>query len=345
MLVLGIESTCDETAIAVVRDGKEILSNTVATQIDLHATYGGVVPELACRRHIDVIIPVLEQSLKEAGITLEAIDAVAVAHCPGLIGALLVGINTAKGLALMLGKPLIGVNHIEAHLYAAIMSAETPVAFPALGVVISGGHTALVKIHDLGQYEPLGQTVDDAVGESFDKVAKMLGLPYPGGPAIENLAKEGCPEHYPFKAGTVKGRPLDFSYSGLKTKVLYTIQGQNCRDGEDVTLQDDQKAHLAASFQRAALGDIVSKSQRALTEANCQSIILGGGVANNRRLREMFAEALPHTPILWPAPRLSLDNGAMIAGLGYHVFQRQGQRCSGMALGAFTRESLDSVSA
>ncbi len=210
MLALGIESTCDETACAIVQDGRSILSNIIASQIDLHKEYGGVVPELACRRHIDLMMPVIDQALTQAKMTLAHIDLIAVAHGPGLIGALLIGLNTAKALAWALQKPFIGVNHIEAHLYAALMSYEKEIHFPCLGVVASGGHTAIVLIQELGVYQLLGQTVDDAIGEAFDKVAKMLDLPYPGGPQIEKLALYGDPYRYPFKAGRVKGHPLDF---------------------------------------------------------------------------------------------------------------------------------------
>lgn len=259
MLVLGIESTCDETACAIVRDGQDILANVVASQIDLHDEYGGVVPELACRRHIDLMIPVIEQALEQAKISLDDIDLIAVAHGPGLIGALLIGLNTAKALSFALQKPFIGVNHVEAHLYAALMSNPQTVEFPCLGVVLSGGHTALVLINQIGEYELIGQTVDDAVGEAFDKVAKMLDLPYPGGPQIEQLARLGNPQRHSFKAGQVKGHPLDFSFSGLKTAVLYTIRGPKGQ-GSDIVLTDADKTDIAASFQQAALEDIVKKN-------------------------------------------------------------------------------------
>jgi len=216
MLVLGIESTCDETGMAVVREGREILSNVVATQEDLHARYGGVVPEVACRRHADVLLPLLKKALC---VPLEKIDLIAVANGPGLIGALLIGVNFAQGLAFSTGKPLVGVNHIEAHLYSALMEADPPL--PALGVVMSGGHTSLIYVEEVGKYRRIGQTQDDAIGEAFDKAAKLLGLPYPGGPHIERLAREGDPLRFPFKAGQIKGRPFDFSFSGLKTALLY----------------------------------------------------------------------------------------------------------------------------
>jgi N6-L-threonylcarbamoyladenine synthase len=324
MLVLGIESTCDETACAVVRDGQTILSNVVASQIDLHREFGGVVPELACRRHIDVVIPVLDEALKEANVTLPQIDLFAVAHGPGLIGALLIGLNTAKALALAEQKPFIGVNHIEAHLYAALMSHQKEsLSFPCLGVVISGGHTTLVLMKDIGQYELIGQTVDDAIGEAFDKVAKILGLPYPGGPYIEALAKKGNPFHYSFKAGHVKGRPLDFSFSGLKTAVLYALKGQNAQ--HSVSISEEEKAHLAASFQETAFKDLVSKTLSAASSLGIKNILFGGGVSNNQYLRHLFEMTNPHLNYLWPSLGLSLDNAAMIAGLGYHQYIRRGK--------------------
>lgn len=316
-LVLGIESTCDETACAIVRDGHDILSNVISSQIDLHKEYGGVVPELACRRHVDVMIPVLDEALKRANVQLEQVDLIAVAHGPGLIGALLIGINMAKALALAIQRPFIGINHIEAHLYAAMMSHSKPIQFPCLGVVLSGGHTALVLIRDIGTYQLIGQTVDDAVGEAFDKVAKMLHLPYPGGPKIEELARKGNHKGFPFKGGHVKGRPLDFSFSGLKTAVLYALQA--------ISNPSEQDRHdLAASFQHAALNDIVQKTLVAASQYNVKTVIFGGGVTNSRYLRELFNKENQHLEYLWPASGLSLDNAAMIAGLGYHYFQKRG---------------------
>lgn len=322
MLVLGIESTCDETACAVVKDGREILSNVVASQIDLHKEYGGVVPELACRRHIDLILPVIDQALSEAKVSFQEIDLIAVAHGPGLVGALLIGLTTAKALALALNKPYIGINHVEAHLYAALMSQPDVVQFPCLGVVLSGGHTTLVLIKELGSYEPIGQTVDDAIGEAFDKVAKMLALPYPGGPQIEKLALSGDPNRFPFKAGNVKGKPFDFSFSGLKTAVLYTLKG------EQLPLVPSTKdmMDVAASFQRAALGDIVKKTLLAAERYGINTILFGGGVTNNQALRALFAkENHQGYRYLWPSLGLSLDNAAMIAGLAYYRYQLKGE--------------------
>lgn len=323
MLVLGIESTCDETAAAVVRDGREILSNVVASQ-SIHREYGGVYPELAARRHIEVLIPVIRQALEEAGVSPSELGLIAVAKGPGLIGPLLLGLNAAKALSYAWGIPFIGVNHVEGHLYAAMMGQEEVIA-PALGVVLSGGHTFLVKIAAPGVYEMIGSTVDDAIGEAFDKVAVLLGLSYPGGPAIEALAKEGDPSRYPFKAGCVKGRPWDFSFSGLKTNVLYTLKGANASKHAPLILAEAEKAHVAAAFQETALGAIVEKSIKAAQEFGCHALYLGGGVTASKRLRELFAQRAPDLKTYWPAAGLSLDNAAMIAGLGHRCFLRAGQ--------------------
>lgn len=317
MLVLGIESTCDETACAVVKDGDQILSNVISSQTLLHEPYGGVVPELACRRHIDAIIPALHSSLADAQLSLSQIDLIAVAHGPGLIGALLIGLHVAKGLSLALNKPFIGVNHLEAHLYAALMAPQDPVTYPCLGVILSGGHTALVHMRSVDSFELIGETVDDAVGEAFDKVAKLLGMPYPGGPQIEALALKGDPLRFPFKGGQVKGRPFDFSFSGLKTAVLYAIQKMN-------SFSDQDKADIAASFQNAAFEGIVSKAYAAASRLNIETLLFGGGVTNNRYLRNLFIKTHPKLRYCWPAGVLSLDNAAMIAGFGYHRFLARG---------------------
>ncbi len=314
MLVLGIESTCDETACAIVRDGKQVLANRISSQCDLHTVYGGVFPELACRRHIDMLIPVIHGALQDAAVSPSDIDLISVAKGPGLIGALLIGLNAAKALSFAWNVPFVGVNHVEAHLYAAMMPLESPV-FPALGLVVSGGHTFLAKIKGIGDYGLIGTTQDDAVGEAFDKVAKLLGLPYPDGPEIEALAKQGDPRRYPFKPGNVKNQPLDFSFSGIKTNVLYTIKGK--------TLTRQDKADVAASFQEAALKDIVTKTIKAANAFECKAIYCGGGVCNNQRLREMFEEL--NCLVFYPEKHLTLDNAAMIAGLGYHRYLREGQ--------------------
>lgn len=322
MKVLGIESTCDETAVAIVEDGKIILAHSVASQTEVHSRYGGVYPELACRRHFDILIPLVDETLKKAGLTKEDIDLIAVARGPGLIGALLMGVTAAKGLALAWGRPFVGVNHVEAHLYAAMMNQQ--VQFPSLGVVLSGGHTLLTKIDAPGRYEMIGSTVDDAVGEAFDKVAILLDLPYPGGPEIEKLALQGDPKKYRFKPGVVKGRPWNFSLSGLKTNVLYTLKGQNGDRKGANTIPESDKPHVAAGFQEAVLGDIAKKSFAAAAAFGCKMIFLGGGVTQNTRLRKLFEQS--PLPVFFPPPGLSLDNGVMIAGLGFHVFHQKGYR-------------------
>ena len=321
MRILGVETTCDETACAIVEKGWDILSNVVSSQVDLHAAYGGVVPELSCRRHVDVLIPILQQALEEAHCSLSSIDLFAVAQGPGLIGPLLIGITAVKALALAENKPLIGINHVEAHLYAALMSHPTSPTFPCLGVVLSGGHTTLVLMHGIGSYQMIGETVDDAIGEAFDKAAKMLGLPYPGGPQIEKLAKEGTPGCFSLKPGKVKNRPFHFSFSGLKTAFLYTLKGQNCIAKALLSAKD--QANLAHAFQQAAFTDVIDKTLLAADTYGCKAVIFGGGVANSQTLRTLFTTRAPHLQLLWPAPGLSLDNAAMIAGLAYHRYQIQ----------------------
>ena len=295
----------------------------IYSQDELHRPFKGVFPELASRRHFDVLKLILEETLKAANLTSDAIDLIAVAKGPGLIGALLVGLNAAKTLSMAWNIPYIGVNHVEAHLYAAMMGREE-LFFPALGVVISGGHTFLVKIEDVGAYKLIGTTQDDAIGEAFDKVATLIGLPYPGGPAIEKLALQGDRTRYPFKSGRVKESEWDFSFSGLKTSVLYAVKGPNSNKESPLIIAEEQKPHIAASFQEVALGDIVQKSVAAAREFGCRAIYLGGGVSNNQRLREMYAEKNLDLPIFRPPAGLSLDNGAMIAGLGYHTFKQKG---------------------
>lgn len=306
MLVLGIESTCDESAAALVRDGKDVLSNVIASQVEMQRQYGGVFPEMASRAHVDAMMPVIEQALMG-----QLPDLIAVAHKPGLMGSILMGVTAAEALSMAWNIPLVGVNHIDAHLYAAMMETQI---FPAIGVVVSGGHTFLVRIDGVGQYERLGQTVDDAIGEAFDKVARMMELNYPGGPEIEKLAIDGDPQRFSFRGGRVKGRPLDFSFSGLKTNVRYTL--------EELELTLQNKQDVAASFQRAAFEDIYTKTMLAVKAVQPKALYLGGGVTNSHALRTMFKDC--GVPVFFPGKGLSLDNGAMIAGLGYHIFQEKG---------------------
>jgi len=318
MLVLGIETTCDETAAAVVTDNDLILSNIIFSQIDLHRQYGGVFPELASRKHIEVITLAIDKALKVANVTLDDIDLIAVAYAPGLMGALLVGVNCAKSLSLAKDIPFVGINHVEAHLYAAMMGQKK--LFPALGVVLSGGHTILVKINAVGNYELIGQTIDDAIGEAFDKVASMLDLPYPGGPEIERLAKLGDHQIFNFRPAQIKGQPFNFSFSGLKTKVLYTLKGQGANKKSLIRVSDDEKKHIAAAFQKAAFTDVIKKIEEAIFHIDAKAVYLGGGVTQSNTLRKMIEEKNLSTPFFWPAKDLSLDNAAMIAGLGYQKF-------------------------
>ncbi len=322
MLVLGIESTCDETAASIVKDGSEILSNIIATQTATHEKCGGVFPELASRCHLDLMIPSIEKAIKDAKIKSSDIDLIAVANGPGLMGSLLMGVNAAKSLSFAWDIPLVGVNHVKAHMYSPMMEPNHIPKFPALGIVISGGHTFLAKITSTSDYTIISSTVDDAIGEAFDKVARMLGLPYPGGPEIEKLAKKGDPNSYSFKPGLVKRNPLAFSFSGLKTNVLYTIKGQNGQELTPKELSFEEKCNIAASFQKTALLDIVKKSLIACDLHGLKSIYIGGGVSNNKKLKTYF-EKSPY-PIYFPGKLLSLDNAAMIAGLGYHEFRKNG---------------------
>ena len=327
MRVLGIESTCDETAAAVVEDGTRILSNVLYSQAEIHSPYNGVIPELASRKHLDAIIPVITQALEEADTSLDQIDVIAAARGPGLIGALLVGLNTAKALAFARDIPFVGINHLEAHLYASMMP-NLPQKFPCLGLILSGGHTALVHIDGIGQYRIIGSTVDDAVGESFDKVASLLDLPYPGGPFIENLAKDGDPYKYSFKGGRVKNNPLDFSFSGLKTNVMYAIKGQNSNKHSPSLISEQEKKDIAASFQRTAFSDIVNKTLLATDKHAYHGLIFGGGVCSSLALKKMFEEAFADIPQYWPGRGMAQDNAAMIAGLAYHKYSDHAQKDS-----------------
>ena len=315
MYTLGIETTCDETGIAIVKNGKEIICNLVASQDHIHHVYGGVFPELASRCHSQTILPLIQKALQQNALSQHDIDLIAVANSPGLIGSLLMGVIAAQTLAFAWNKPLIGVNHVFAHLYASMMHPQAELKFPALGVVLSGGHTFLAKIVSTTRYELISTTVDDAIGEAFDKVASLLGLPYPGGPHIEALSQYGNPNAYPFKAGQLKKHPLHFSFSGLKTQVLYAVQGKS--------LSQQEKQDLAASFQYAACIDIVKKTLQATQTFDCQGIYFGGGVTASRTLRNLFKTQ--HYPMFWPADGLSLDNAAMIAGLGFELSQKTSQ--------------------
>ena len=317
-LILGIVTSCDETAAAVVEDGRTVCSSVVSSQVDLHARFGGVVPEVASRAHVELITPVIAEALVEAGVELRELDAVAACHGPGLAGALLVGVAAAKGLALAADLPYVGVNHLEAHLHAAWL--EDPDLQPPLAVlIVSGGHTMTVIMEDHGRYRVVGQTVDDAAGEAFDKVARHLGLGYPGGPAIDRLAREGDPAAVRFP----RAMPGDaaFSFAGLKTAVVNHTRRR--RDGE---LADVALADVAASFQEAVVDQLVVKLLAAADEAGAPVLALGGGVAANSRLRAKVAEAAAASgrSVFLPPPSLCTDNGAMIAATAWWRLRADG---------------------
>lgn len=351
--ILGIETSCDETAAAVVRGGERLLSNVVSSQIAVHQPYGGVVPELASREHLRAIVPVVRAALAEAGQTYESVDAIAVTQGPGLAGALLVGISYAKALAFALQKPLITVNHLEGHIHAVLLEERQKgnfeIAFPVLALVVSGGHTHLFLAQERARgwvYENIGRTRDDAAGEAYDKVAKLLGLGYPGGPIIDALARHGDPHAVPFTPAQIKhgnrGVPRekqtahDFSFSGIKTAVLRYVEVEKMRESiaarqtalagvakpkaEDVLALADQKTlNLVASFQRAVVDDLVSKTLEAARDTNSRTLFITGGVAANSRLREKFeAEAAKEgLPAYFPSRKLSTDNAAMIAAAAF----------------------------
>ncbi|MEI7918587.1 MAG: tRNA (adenosine(37)-N6)-threonylcarbamoyltransferase complex transferase subunit TsaD [Candidatus Saccharibacteria bacterium] len=345
MKILGIESSCDETAAAVVQDGRILLSSVVNSQIDIHAVYGGVVPEVAARSHIEVINPVINQALSDAKLTWDDIDAIAVSYAPGLIGSLLVGTLAARTLAILKNKPLYPIHHVESHVYAnfltevgigdqeignrelpnsnsQILIATSAPAFPVLALIVSGGHSQLVLFRDHGDYELLGQTQDDAVGEAFDKVAKILGLAYPGGPSIARAALNGNPTKYKLPKSKLSGK-YDFSFSGLKTAVLRAVQHETGVDftfpstGLAQRLNDVQRADFAASFQRTAIETLVDKTERAFYDFGAKSVVIAGGVAANAELRRILSERIP-IHIDYAPSELCTDNAAMVASMGYY---------------------------
>lgn len=323
MKILGIESSCDETATAIVEDGKKLLSNVVVSQIDIHKEYGGVIPEIAARSHIEAINPVINKALAEANLTIDDIDAIAVTYAPGLIGSLLIGTLAARTLAILHHKPLVKVQHVEGHVYANFLNEKQP-EFPLLALIVSGGHSQLVLFKDHGNYELLGQTNDDAIGEAFDKVAKILGLPYPGGPAIARAAKDGDKFKYHLPDAKLK-HPYDFSFSGLKTAVLRAVQKEVgvSYDFPSFKLKDKLKTSeindFAASFQYTAIKTLVTKTVKAYNEFQPKSVVIAGGVAANQELREQLKAALP-IDIDYAPISLCTDNAAMIATLGYYKF-------------------------
>lgn len=311
ILILGIETSCDETAAAVVEDGQRILSNVVASQIDIHRRYGGVFPEVASRQHILSITPVIKEAMEEARVSWGDLEAVAVTYGPGLAGSLLVGVNAAKGIALSCGLPLLGINHLEAHIYANWLNKEPFFIFPVLCLVVSGGHTELILMRGHGRYQRLGSTLDDAAGEAFDKVSRLLGIGYPGGPAIEQAAQFGDPTAFDLPRAWL-GNSYDFSFSGLKTAVLRIVK----------TYKKHQLpvVDLAASFQAAIVDVLVEKTKRAAQEYRVEQILLSGGVAANKLLRQEMAKR-SDLPVLYPPISLCTDNAAMVAGAAYFRYQ------------------------
>ncbi|MCK4331121.1 MAG: tRNA (adenosine(37)-N6)-threonylcarbamoyltransferase complex transferase subunit TsaD [Dehalococcoidia bacterium] len=310
MRILAIETSCDETAAAVVEDGAGILSNIVASQVDIHARYGGIVPEVASRQHLLTVLPVVESAMAEAKVAWQDIAAIAVTFGPGLAGSLLVGVNVAKAIAFTQGLPLLGINHLEGHIYSNWLGNEQPV-FPCLCLIASGGHSDLVLMTGHGQFERLGRTRDDAAGEAFDKGARILNLGYPGGPAIEEAAKNGTPS-LPLPRAWLKGSD-DFSFSGLKTALLHLVQDKDSLDASFVV-------EAAASFQQAIVDVLVTKTLQAGERLGVGQVLLGGGVAANKALGDHFVRNSP-IPVMIPPPSLCTDNAAMIAACGYYHFQ------------------------
>lgn len=336
MKILGIESSCDETAAAVVEDGFCLLSNVVNSQIDIHKHYGGVVPEIAARSHIEAINPVINEALAGADCTWNDIDAIAVTYAPGLVGSLLVGTLAARTLAITHSKPLYAVHHVEAHVYANFITKQKPPLtlqlpssqpeFPMLALIVSGGHSQLVIFRNHGDYKLLGQTQDDAVGEAFDKVAKIIGLPYPGGPSIAKAALNGDPYKYQLPKARMQN-PYDYSFSGLKTAVLRAVQAEVGKDfnfpSHELSglLNASQRNNFAASFQRVAVETLVDKAEKAFKDYQPQSVVIAGGVAANQELRHQLQQRIPIN-IEYAPMSLCTDNAAMIAALGYYMAQK-----------------------
>lgn len=315
VLILAIESSCDETAAAVVKNGREVLSNVINTQIAIHTEYGGVVPEIASRKHIENINPVIRKALEDAGVTLDDIDAIGVTYGPGLVGALLVGVAEAKAIAFAKNKTLVGVHHIEGHISANYVENKE-LEPPFVALVVSGGHTHLVKVNDYGEYEIVGRTRDDAAGEAFDKVARAIGLGYPGGPKIDKLAKEGNPDAIEFPRAHVDDAPYDFSFSGIKSAVLNYINSANMQ-GKEINHAD-----VAASFQKAVVDALVSRAVRLAKECGMDKLAIAGGVASNSALRAAVQEECAKNNIKFysPSPVLCTDNAAMIGAAAYYEY-------------------------
>jgi N6-L-threonylcarbamoyladenine synthase len=321
--ILGIETSCDETAAAVVCNGTEVLSNIVSSQIELHQKYGGIVPEIASRAHIEKIYPIIEQAIEQSGLDSSGVDAIAVANQPGLTVALIVGITAAKTLALVWQKPLIAINHIHAHLQSAMMKTKD-LQLPTVALVVSGGHTSLYECKNVLELQLLGSTIDDAAGEAFDKVASILNLPYPGGPSIEKAAKGGNPAAIDFPRTMLAKDSLDFSFSGIKTAVLYYCHGQDMK-GENHTDKMSRKeiASIAASFQAAVVDVLVKKTEMAADKVGAKTILLGGGVAANTILRNELEKMAQQTDrkLLVAPKRYCTDNAVMVASLAYYKYK------------------------
>ena len=315
--ILGIESSCDETAAAVVKNGREVLSNVISSQIALHTLYGGVVPEIASRKHIEKINQVIQEALDEAHVSLDNIDAIGVTYGPGLVGALLVGVAAAKAISYAKKIPLVGVHHIEGHISANYIENKD-LEPPFLCLVVSGGHTHLVKVSDYGKYEILGRTRDDAAGEAFDKVARAIGLGYPGGPKIDKLAKEGDPDAIEFPKASIDGAPYDFSFSGVKSAVLNYINGCKMKQ------VPYNEADIAASFQKAVVGVLVDHTMKAAKDYGIKKVAIAGGVACNSALRQAMEDACQKRGYKFyrPSPILCTDNAAMIGAAGYYEYKK-----------------------
>ncbi len=317
MLVLGIETSCDETAAAIVRDGREIVSSVIASQVETHKRFGGVVPELASREHLDKIVPIVEEAFARAKLRAHDIDGIAVTIGPGLVGSLLVGVSYAKAMAFALKKPLVGVNHIEGHVYSVAFD-NPPVEYPALALIVSGGHSNLFFVPGAGKYKVLARTRDDAAGEAFDKVAKMLGLGYPGGPIIERLAREGNPKGVKFSLPRMSDGSPDFSFSGLKTAVTKHIRETGLQPVTNGEQPSQATRDLAASFQSIVVRSLVGTTERVAKHYSPKTLIVAGGVACNEALREASRTTAKRLgiPVYFPSPHLSTDNAAMIAAAG-----------------------------
>lgn len=321
MKILGIETSCDETSVAIVEDGTKIISHVLATSLEIQQQYGGVVPEVASRKQAEFMIPVLTEALKKSGLGKEDIDAIAVTVGPGLMGSLLVGVETAKTLSYAWDKPLIPVNHLVGHIYSGWLdeTASSYPTFPLLAVIASGGHTDVVLMRNHGQLELIGATRDDAIGEAFDKVARLLDLPYPGGPRLEELASKGDPTSFSFPRPMLNSPEIEFSYSGLKTAVLYEV-----RKHDNIT--EETKANIAASFQQAAFETLVTKTMQAAKRYDIRSLLLTGGVAANQKLKQVFTEAakkeIPAVSVHIPPLKLATDNATYIAGAAYFNYER-----------------------